>query len=111
MLSDEIAERVGALATQPQEVPYIPGRKWWTVSYRGEEIVKPLRRQMKMFAKIIHNEIYCEETRGGGLATAAEETNWDTIAACRRTNSAAIGETQLPLAHDKPCSGQKEDFG
>jgi hypothetical protein len=34
VLSDEIAERVGSLITQPQEVPYIPGRKRWTVSYR-----------------------------------------------------------------------------
>ena len=55
-MSDEIAERVGLHATQPQEVPFIPGRKRWTVSYRGEEIVKPLRRQMKMLAKIRHND-------------------------------------------------------
>jgi hypothetical protein len=32
--------------TEPQGVPYIPGRRRWTVSYRGEEIAKPLRRQM-----------------------------------------------------------------
>ena len=41
VLSDEIAERVGTHMTEPQEVPYIPARKRWTVSYRGGEIVKP----------------------------------------------------------------------
>jgi len=61
VLSDEIV-------TEPQVVPYIPGWKRWTVSYKREEIVKPLRRQMKKLAKIRHNEIYCAETREGGLA-------------------------------------------
>jgi hypothetical protein len=70
VMSDEIAERVGLHATQPQEVPFIPGRTRWTVSYRGGEIVKPLRRQMKVLAKIRHNEIYCAETREGGLEAA-----------------------------------------
>ena len=36
VLSGEIAERVGTFVTQPQEVPYIPGRKRWTVTYKGE---------------------------------------------------------------------------
>ena len=35
VLSDEIAERVGIHMTEPQEVLYIPGRKRWTVAYRG----------------------------------------------------------------------------
>jgi hypothetical protein len=98
VLSDEIAERVGTLVTRPQEVPYIPGRKRWTVTYQGEEIVKPLR-QMKMFAKIRHNEIYCAETRGGGLAAAAEEASWDSIAACRRKNTASIGSNYAVARH------------
>jgi len=54
VMSDEIAERVGMFVEEPQAVPYIPGRKRWTVSYKGEEIVKPLRRQLKMLAKIRH---------------------------------------------------------
>jgi len=91
VMSDEIAERVGLNVIEPQEVPYIPGRKRWTVSYRGEEIVKPLRRQMKKFAKIRHNEIYCAETRGGELEAAAKETNWDAIATCRSTYTEGIG--------------------
>ena len=77
VLSDEIAERVGRFVTEPQVVPYIPGRKRWTVSYKGGDIVKPLRRQMRKLAKIRHNEIYCAEMREGGLAAAAEETSWD----------------------------------
>ena len=64
VLSDEIAERAGIFVTEPQAVPYIPGRKRWAVSYKGEEIAKPLRRQMEMLAKIRHNEIYCADTRG-----------------------------------------------
>jgi hypothetical protein len=76
---------------EPQAVPYIPGRKRWTVSYKGEEIVKLLRRQMTRLAKIRHNEIYCAETREGGLAVAAEEASWDMIASARRSNTAHIG--------------------
>ena len=71
--------------TEPQEVPYIPGRRRWTVSYRGEEIAKPLSRPMKL-VRIRHNEIYCYTTRDGALDEAAEETSWDIIASCRRTN-------------------------
>ena len=60
--------------------------------YRGE-IVKPLRRQLKIMARIRHNEIYCAETRGGGLKKAASDSKlaWDMIASCRRSNKANIG--------------------
>ena len=44
VLSDEIAERVGIYMNELQEVPHVPGRKRWTVAYRGEGIVKPQRR-------------------------------------------------------------------
>ena len=54
---------------------------------------------MKMFAKIQHNEIYCAETRGGGLAAAAEEASWDTIAACRRKNTASIWSNYAVARH------------
>jgi hypothetical protein len=81
VLSDELAERVGIYMANPQEVPYIPDWKRWTVSYSGEEIVKPLRRQMKKLARICHNEVYCSNTRDGALEEAAEETSWDIIAA------------------------------
>ena len=37
VLSDEIAERVGTFVKEPHAVPYIPGRKRWTVSYKGED--------------------------------------------------------------------------
>ena len=53
--------------TEPQEVPYIPGRRRWTVSYRGGEIVKPLRRQLKKLVRIRQNEIYCNATCDGAL--------------------------------------------
>ena len=99
VLSDEIAERVGMFVTEPQVVPYIPGRKRWTVSYKGEEIVKPLRRQMKMLAKIRHSEIYCAENRGGGLEAAAAEVSWDVIASCRRSNRALIGSNYAVSRH------------
>jgi hypothetical protein len=100
VLSDEIAERVGMLVTEPQVVPYIPGRKRWTVSYKGEEIVKPLRRQMKMLSKIRHNEVYCAETREGGiLAEAAEEASWDMIASARRSNTERIGSNYAVSRH------------
>jgi hypothetical protein len=99
VMSDEIAERVGMFVEEPQAVPYIPGRKRWTVSYKGEEIVKPLRRQLKMLAKIRHNEIYCAETRESGLAAAAEETSRDTIAGCRRSNTASIGSNYSVARH------------
>ena len=46
---------------------------------------------MKKVARIRHNEIYCNTTRGGALEEAAEETSWDIIASCRRTNKANIG--------------------
>jgi hypothetical protein len=36
-------ERVGIHMTEPQEVLYIPGRKRWTVAYRGGEVVKPTK--------------------------------------------------------------------
>ena len=74
-----------------QEVPYIPGRRRWTASYRGEEIAKPLRRQMKKLIRIRHNEIYWNTTRDGALDETAEEASWDIIASCRRTNEANIG--------------------
>jgi hypothetical protein len=61
------------------------------VSYRGEDIAKPIRRQMKRLVRIRHNEIYCNTTRDGALDEAAEETSCDIIASCRRTNKANIG--------------------
>jgi hypothetical protein len=72
VLSDEIAERVGI--HEPQEVPYIPGRRRWAVSYRGEDC-QSLRRQMKKLVRIRHIEIYCNTTRDGALDEAAEETS------------------------------------
>ena len=77
--------------TEPQEVPYIRGRRRWTVSYTGEEAAKPLRRQMKKLVRIRHHEIYYNTTRESALDEAAEETPWDIIASCRHTNRAIIG--------------------
>jgi hypothetical protein len=57
----------------------------------GEEIAKPLGWQMKIMARIRHNEVYCSTTRKCTLKEAAEETCWDTIASCRRINTANVG--------------------
>jgi hypothetical protein len=54
---------------------------------------------MKMLAKIRRNEIYCAETRDGGLAAAAEEASRDTIAGCRRSNTAPIGSNYSVARH------------
>ena len=70
VLSDRIAERVGMQMTQPRRFRTSQGGDMDCVSYRGEEIVKPLRRQMRMLARIRHNEVYCNITRGGTLPRA-----------------------------------------
>ena len=54
---------------------------------------------MKMLAKIRRNEIYCAETRDGGLAAAAEEASRDTIAGCRRSNTASIRSNYSVARH------------
>jgi hypothetical protein len=40
VMSDVIAEQVGINCQDAQSEPYKPGRKRWTITFRGEEIVK-----------------------------------------------------------------------
>jgi hypothetical protein len=61
VLSDEIAGGVRDNCADWKEVPYIPGRSKFKMTYKGEEIVKPLRKTMKKLAQVAHHEKHCAE--------------------------------------------------
>ena len=56
VLSDEIADGVRDNGRKWRETPYIPGRSRFRMMYKGEEIIKPLRKTMKKLAQEIHND-------------------------------------------------------
>jgi hypothetical protein len=55
VMSDEIADGVRDNCADWKEVPYIPGRSvnrsQFKLMYKGEEVVKPLRKTMKKLAQ------------------------------------------------------------
>jgi hypothetical protein len=55
--------------------------------YKGEEIIKPLRKTMKKLAQELHNKKYCGETRHGRLENAAEEAHWGIVGQCNGRKS------------------------
>jgi hypothetical protein len=55
--------------------------------YKGEEIIKPLRKTIKKLAQELHNKKYCGETRHGRLENAAEETHWGIVGQCNGRKS------------------------
>jgi hypothetical protein len=87
VLSDEIADGVRDNGKEWKGTPYIPGRSRFRMMYKGEEIIKPLRKTMKKLAQEIHNRKYCGETRHGRLEKAADETHWGIVGQCNRRRS------------------------
>jgi hypothetical protein len=75
VLSDEIAGGVWDNCADWKEGPNIPGRSRFEMLYKGEEIVKPLRKTMKKLAQVAHREKYCEDTRRDKLRSATNETH------------------------------------
>ena len=82
VMSDEIADGVRDNCARWKETPYIPGRSRFKLMYKGEEVVKPMRKTMKKLAQIAHHEKYCNETRRGKLSKAADETHWGIVGQC-----------------------------
>ena len=87
VLSDEIADGVRDNGKEWKGTPYIPGRSRFRMMYKGEEIIKPLRKTMKKLAQEIHNRKYCGETRNGRLEKAADETHWGIVGQCNGRRS------------------------
>jgi hypothetical protein len=51
VMSDEIADGVRDNCARWKEIPYIPGRSRFKLMYKGEEVVKPMRKTMKKLAQ------------------------------------------------------------
>ena len=107
-MRDEIADGVRDNCGEWKGTPYIPGRSRFRMMYKGEEIIKPLRKTMKKLAQEVHNKKYCGETRHGRLENASEEL-WGNATDAKQMwrNTIRQGKTNVSLAHDKTCSGQE----
>ena len=75
VMSDEIADGVRDNCARWKETPYIPGRSRFKLMYKGEEVVKPMRKTMKKLAQIAHHEKYCRRRPYGNRGSSETRTH------------------------------------